>query len=136
MKLNTINWILLAILCTGCAAHSQSSDTNSNQVMLIGLLEQHQWSKTSMSYCAGGSDYWTLTHADEEGEERQIVLKPSNGKMEEDWLAAKGVKVRLWGVYREVEKKASDTNPMEQRPVGDVFRCRVFEAVKWELVYE
>lgn len=95
------------------------------KTMLTGIIVKKPWTKSTQSYCAGGSDYYVLKTTDKE-----IVLQG-----DEELLAANlGKEVKITGTW---ETKVIKSNPNEQRPVNPFeedsdFKCEVYvvESIK------
>ncbi len=96
---------------------------------LQGTILKKEWTKTTQSYCASGSDYYALKTENEE-----IVLennsKTPNKTKFDKWV---GKKVIVKGV--KIEKVIKNDNPLSQKPISfspdgkqsnDDFSCLVF----------
>jgi hypothetical protein len=95
---------------------------NNNTIFLNGTLLIHYWTKSYDSYCAGGSDWYTLKT--EEGEE--IVLIYSK---EFDKYINQSVSIN--GLY-----KTKTIIPAYglQAPIGGIFSCTVFDVANIKLI--
>lgn len=88
-------------------AFAQTTDNN----LFSGVILKKEWTKTTQSYCAGGSDYYVLKTDTEE-----IVLSRGDEKANEryfkKWVGKKvSIKAEM------VQKEIKNDNDMEQKPV-------------------
>jgi hypothetical protein len=114
-------------------AHAQKKPSKSNKTTMEtefnGTIKKKPWSKSTQSYCAGGSDYFVLVIENNE----EIVLQNNTGE-ELDDLDGKEVTI----IGKKVTKTIKNNNPMEQRPVSRFkkdgedtgFQCTVLDVTK------
>ncbi|TAH20976.1 MAG: hypothetical protein EAZ08_04510 [Cytophagales bacterium] len=100
---------------------------------LSGIILKKAWTKTTQSYCAGGSDYYVLSLPNEELVLENVSKIPSQ-KLFGQWV---GKKVKVVGT--KYQKKIKNDNDSSQRPVEDdpitgerkdEFSCWVFKVQK------
>ena len=123
--------IMFASIITDEPVFSQESTSFS------GTLLKKPWSKTTQSYCAGGSDYFVL----KVGEEEIVLQRGGSDKTREAFFGKwVGKKVKIQG--KKKEKKITNTDPMEQKPItfssdgkpitDAPFTCTVIEVIRIE----
>lgn len=99
--------LLSILLCVFKVVIAQSVENK----QFTGVILKKTWTKTTQSYCAGGSDYYVLQSDTEE-----FVLdrggEKANDRYFKKWIGKKVVlKANM------VEKKIKNDNPAVQKPV-------------------
>jgi len=121
-------WLLFGLLFFLATSFAPPSE------VLSGTILKKSWTKSTQSYCAGGSDYYVLSLANEE-----LVLenasKTDAKKFFGQWL---GKKVKVVGT--KFQKKIKNENNFSQKPIEydpitgkekeDDFSCWVFKVQK------
>lgn len=120
-------FIILVVLGVGTATAQKGRKFRDSQ-KISGLLELNPWAKNIESYCAQGSDYYTLTLSDSS----RVVLEVRNDMFET--LRPKINKpVILSGRYH-TKRIVPSPDHNSQHPISTVedgaFECRVFQVFK------
>ena len=119
------SWIIILLLVSNC------QPTPTGHTGFEGKIIKKNWSKSTQSYCAQGSDYFILEQADQE----EIVLefRPKISEKEMDKLVGKSVKIIG---QKETKKIESKDNVISQRPVSDtnIFECIVLKVISIEVI--
>jgi len=122
---------LLAVPLPAFAQKGVKGVSHPQQVDLTGQLVQKSWSKTSQSYCAGGSDYFVL-ETETDGE---VVLQGDYSLFGE----YAGLVVILTGFWQ--TKTIQPPSPNLQQPAAnpmtgkyEPYSCTVFQVVGLEIL--
>ena len=101
-------WSLLVMLLAGCANDAPSLVATPQE--FTGQLQQHNWQKSIESYCAGGSEYFTLQQSDG----TDLVLTTPNDLGA--WQKFIGQQVSVKALVK--EKVIMPPNEQSQQPVN------------------
>jgi len=104
-----------------------NSITNSPNLIATGMLVKNSWQKSGDSYCAQGSDYYTLKTAKVE-----LILDTESINSDRDISKFEGKIVTITGqeTTRQISCPADSQCP--QMPDGEPFSCQVFQVEKIE----
>jgi len=101
-------------LLTFCAASFAQKGADLNRVQTksyTGIIKEKPWTKSTESYCMGGSEYYVLVNNDQ----TEYLLKSENV----DFSRFKGRKVTIVGTWQTKTIQNDDNgSSMEQRPVS------------------
>lgn len=87
---------------------------------LKGKLIKKQWSKTTESYCAGGSEYYALETA-----EKGLILLDLSAWHHRKIAKSLLKNIVIKGSWRIETKNESNSDPMNQHPISPI-SCNIF----------
>lgn len=125
-----LNFTILILCLFGALSSCTKKVIYRSEKVYVLTIHKKSWSKTMLSYCAGGSDFLSVTGKDLD---REYVLEATES-LYKKLRAAAGNTVRLEGkmvTKRLDDRGSSDPNEISQRPVGASGQsCVVFRATR------
>ena len=124
-----ISWIIILVLVVVgffYFLNKQQKDLilNVTDTTLSGVLVKNDWAKSLESYCAQGSEYFTLKT---KSEELVLEYEPNYGEAQMSDLSGKNITVA--GIKKQRKIECLEGQQCPRTPDG-VFTCEVFKVSK------